>query len=81
MMTCGDRVSAGVWCQGMPQTRYDLDCQYANYGGCDPVGLDYDVPADGYTGSFETLLPGPLCPVTDGMTYHEQVDALGRRQL
>ena len=69
-------VSAGVWCQGIPQTRYDLDCQYVNYVGCDPIGLDYAVPADGYTGSLGMLLSGPLCPVTDGMTYHEKIEAL-----
>ena len=34
------------------------------------------MPADGYTSSFGTLLPGPMCPVTDDMTYYERLEAL-----
>ena len=33
--------------------------------------------ADEGTGSFGTLLSGPLCPVTDDMTYWEKLEALG----
>ena len=51
VMTCGDMVSPGVWCQEMPQTQNDLVCQYVNYVSCDPVAMDYAVPANGYTGS------------------------------
>ena len=43
----------------------------------DPVGMDYAVPAYGYTGSFGTLLPGLLCPAMDDMTYYERLEALG----
>ena len=77
VMTCGDGASSGVWCQEMPQTQNDLVCQYVNCVSCDPVGIDYAVPADGYTGSFETLLFGPLCPVRDDVTYYEKIEALG----
>ena len=77
VMTCGVWVSPDVWCQEMPQTQNDLVCQYVNYVSCDPFGMDYAVPADGYTSSFETLLSGSLCPVTDDMTYYEKIEALG----
>ena len=43
---------------------------------CDPVGMDYAVPADGYTCSFETLLSEPLCAITDDMTYQEKIEAI-----
>ena len=33
---------------------------------CDPVGVDYAVPADGYTCSFGTLLSG-VVPFTTMM--------------
>ena len=65
------------WCQEMPHTHNDLDCQYVNYVSCGLVGMDYAVPTDGYTGSFKTLLSGPLCPVGDDMTYHLNIEALG----
>ena len=59
-MTGGGCVPPGVWCQEMPQIQNDLDCQYVDYVSCDPVGMDYAVPADGYNCSFETLLSEPL---------------------
>ena len=34
-------------------------------------------PFDGSTGPFGTLLSGPMCPVTDDMTYWERLEALG----
>ena len=68
-MTCGDNVLPGVWYQEMPQLQNYSDYQYVNYVSCDPVGMDYAVPADGYTCSFETLLSEPLCAITDDMTY------------
>ena len=43
---------------------------------CVPVGMDYDVPADGYSCTFETLLPRPRCAVMDGVAYREQIEAL-----
>ena len=76
-MTFGDRISPGIWCRERTQIQNDLDCQYVNYVNCDLVGMDYAVPADRYTGSFGTLLPGPLCPVTDDMTYYEKLENLG----
>ena len=75
-MSCGDYVSPGVWCQEMPQIRNDSNYQYVNYVSCDPVGMDYAVPADGYTCSFETLLSEPLYAITDDMTYQEKIEAL-----
>ena len=42
----------------------------------DPVGMDYAVPADNYTCSFETLLSEPLCAVMDDMTCQERIEAL-----
>ena len=73
-MTCGDNVSPGVWYQEMPQLQNYSDYQYVNYVSCDPVGMDYAVPADGYTCSFETLLSEPLCAITDDMTYFDYDD-------
>ena len=60
----------------MPQIQNDTDCQYVNYVSCDPVGMDYAVPADGHTCSFETSLSEPLCAITDDMTYQEKIEAL-----
>ena len=76
-ISCGDRVSPGVWCRERTQIQNDLDCQHVNYVSCDPVGMGCTVQADGCTGSFGTLLSGPLCPITDDMTYWEKLDALG----
>ena len=67
---------AGVWCQHMPQIQNDTDCQYVNYVSCDPVGMDYAVPADGHTCSFETSLSEPLCAITDDMTYQEKIEVV-----
>ena len=72
VISWGDRLSPGVWCRERTQIQNDLDCQYVNYVSCDPVGMGCTVPADGCTGSFGTLLSGPLCPVTDYMTYWEK---------
>ena len=44
---------------------------------CDAVGMGCAVLADRCTGSFRTLLSGPLCPVTDDMTYWDKLEALG----
>ena len=74
-MSCDDCVSAGIWCQEMPEIRNDSGCQYDNYVSCVPVGMDYDVSADGYNCSFETLLSEPLCAVMDGVAYRE-IEAL-----
>ena len=71
-MSCDDCVSAGIWCQEMPQIRNDSGCQYVIYMSCVPVCMDYDVPADGYNCSFETLLSEPLCAVMDGVAYREK---------
>ena len=51
-MTYGDKVSPGVWRQEMPQIQIDSYFQYVNYVTCDPVGMDYDVPVDGFTCSI-----------------------------
>ena len=77
----GDRVSPEVWCRERTQIQSDLDCQCVSYASCDQVGIDYIGPlytilADGCTGSFGTLLSGPLCPVTDDVTYWEKIEAL-----
>ena len=72
-MSYVDCVSAGIWCQEMPQVRNDSGCQYVSYVGCITVGMDYDVPADGYNCTLETLLSEPLCAV---MAYREKIEAL-----
>ena len=30
VMTCGDRISPGVWCRERTQIQNDFDCQYVN---------------------------------------------------
>ena len=70
----GCRPESGVE-RGLSQN--DLDCQYINYVSCDPVGRGCTVPANGSTGSFGALFSGPLCPVTDDMTYWKKLQALG----
>ena len=72
VVSCGDRVSPAVW-----RIRNALDCQYVNYVSCGPVGRRCALPAVGCTGSFGTLLSGPLFPVTNDMTYWEKLEALG----
>ena len=75
-MSCDDCVSASIWCQEMPQIRNNSGCQYVCYMSCVPVGMDYDVPADGYNCTFETLLSEPLCAVMDGVAYREKIESL-----
>ena len=70
-ISCGDRLSPGVWCQN------DLNSQFVNSVRCDPVGMSYTVSSDGSTGPFGTWLSGLMCPVTDYMTYWERLEALG----
>ena len=70
VISCGVRLSPGVWCRGRTLIQNDLDNQFVNSVRCDPVSL-------GYTGSFGTLLSGPMCPVMDDMTYWERLEALG----
>ena len=76
VVSCDDRVSPAVWCRERTQIRNALDCQYVNYVSCDPVGRGCAVPADGCTGSFGTLLSGPLGPVANDMTNWEKLEAL-----
>ena len=61
---------------GDASIRNDSGCQYVGYVSCVPVGMDYDVPAEGYSCTFETLLSGPLCAVMDGVAYREKIEAL-----
>ena len=68
-------MSAGIWCQEMPQICNDSGCQYGNYVSCVPVGMDNDVPTDGYNCSFETLLSEPFCAVMEGVAYRENIEA------
>ena len=75
-MSCVDCVSAGIWCQEMHQIRKDSGRQYVSYGSCVPVGMDFDVSADGDNCTSETLLSEPLCSVMDGVAYREQIEAL-----
>ena len=56
----------------MPQIRNDSGRQYVGYVGCVPVGMDYDVPADGYSCTCETLSV-PLCAAMDGVAYREKM--------
>ena len=77
VMTGGDRASPGVWCRERTRIQNDLACQYVDCVCWALVGMDYAVPADGYTCSFGTLLSGPVCPLTDDMTYHEKLEAQG----
>ena len=77
VICCGDRVLAGVCCRERYLIQSDLDCRYVNYVSHDPVGMGCTVPADGCTGSFGTLLSGPLCHATDDMTYWEKLEDLG----
>ena len=60
----------------MSQIQNDLDYQHVDYMSCDPVSMDYAVPADGHTCSFEMLLSEPLCAITDDMTYQEKIETL-----
>ena len=64
-MSCDACVSAGIWCQEMPQIRNDSGCQYVSYVSCVPVFMDYDVPAGGYNCTSETLLSEQLCAVME----------------
>ena len=77
VVSCSDRMSPAVWCRERTQIRNALDCQYVNSVSCGLVGRGCAVPADGCTSSFGTLLSGPLCPVTNDMTYWEKLEALG----
>ena len=76
-ISCGDRLSPGVWCRGRTPIQNDLNSQFVNVVRCDPVGMSYTVSSDGSTGPFGTWLSGLMCPVTDDMTYWEILEALG----
>ena len=58
-MSCDNCVSAGAWCQEMPQIRNDSGCQYVGYMSCVPVSMDYDVPTDGH--SLRSCCLATLC--------------------
>ena len=75
IVSCVDCVSAGIWCQEMPQIRNDSGRQYVSYVSCVPVSMEYDVSADGDNCTSETLLFEPLCAVMDGVAYREQIGA------
>ena len=76
-ISCGDRLSPGVWCRGTTLIQNDLDSQFFNLVRCDLVDMGCTVPPDGYTSSFGTLWSGPMCPVTDDRTHWERLEALG----
>ena len=66
VISCGDRLSPG----GRTLIQNDLDNQFVNSVRCDPVVISC-------TGSFGSLLSGPMRPVMDDMTYCERLEALG----
>ena len=67
-MSCDDCVSAVFGVRGC--------LRFATiHVSCVPVCMNYDVPADGYSYTFETLSE-LLCAVMDGVAYREKIEAL-----
>ena len=77
VVSCGGQVSSGVWCRQWARIQSDLDCRCVDCGSCNPVGMGCTVPTNRCSGSFGTLLSGPLCPVADDVTYWGGFGALG----
>ena len=50
VVSCGDRVSPGIWCMERARIQSDLNCRCVDCVSCDLVGMGCTVPADGYSG-------------------------------
>ena len=49
-ISCGDRLSPGVWCRGRTLIRNDLHSQFVNSVRCDPIGTSSNIPPSGPAG-------------------------------
>ena len=56
VISCGDRLSPGVWCRGRTLIQNNINSQSVNSVRCDPVGMGCTVPSDGSTDSFGYLV-------------------------
>ena len=65
---CDNPISTEIWCRGGTSIRNDLHDQLVGSLSCDPIDLNYTMPADDHKELFGNFLSGQMCPVINDMT-------------